>query len=385
MHQSSRKVKSGNARRLFVGRQAFFVLLLLSNFIAILLIAKSMTLSVARDLEFVDHRFAGEPSTIRHGAERDNTPKKGMNVLADRRFGKPSTKRQHQAVNKQQQHKNPKNQTRISICFVTSQFSSSRNGTDHHLFDARKTTPRLHKSPLYHFFAFSNIVDLKASGWDIVMKDLRGYKRWTTQSRWVKFLAFRDVTIRENCEVVFFIDDNLSPKDDLELFQAESRRILDSPIQLAQRFHPDGGGAEGEFERILSKKKDLETNVHLSLQWLKAQQDYDKNCMLYDNSMFGYAMNSIAFKNAAYFFWHHYSKEEDSWTGKKEHDRSKPMRRRLIHSLFFSTSALITSPLVICFPTVFKTLLLLLILHDCFKKNHIVLRSTLVVLYARPF
>ena len=207
------------------------------------------------------------------------------------------------------------NQTRIAVCFATSQFSSSRNGTDY-LFDVRKTTPRLHKSPLYHFFVFWNQVNLKAPGWEVVAKDLRGYKRWTTQCQWVKFLAFRHPKIRKNCEVVFFIDDNLSPKDDPELFQADSRRILNSPTQLAERSNPNWGWVEEEFERILSNKKDVEKNVHSSLQWLEAQQDYDKNCRLYETSMFGYKVDSIAFKKAADLFWHRYSKEEDSWTGK---------------------------------------------------------------------
>ena len=309
MDKLSEKATSGIARRFrtFVRRRTLVVLLLVPVFFTILLIAKSTTISTAQDLQFVDHRF-GEPSTIRQSVKHD-IPKNETNTFVGHRFGEPSTIQQ--AV----KHDNPQNKADISVCFITSQFSSSRDKTDH-LFDVRKTAPLLHKSPLYHFFAFSNLADLKAPGWEVVVKDLREYKRWITQSRWPKFLAFRDTTIRDTCQVVFYIDGILSPRDDLEIFQAESRRVMNSSIQLAQRIHPYGGGAEAEFDRIKLKKKDLKKNVNASLHWLQAQPDYDKNCALYENSIIGYSIDSAAFQKAANFFWSHYSKEEDSWRGK---------------------------------------------------------------------
>lgn len=324
MNKSSRNTKRVRQKplRTFVRRRTFVLLLVLSAFFAILLIAKSTTLSVARDLEFVDHRF-GEPSTIRLGAQHNNTVDKNNSELVPRRSRESPRKEKHQVVT----YDNPPlSQPAISVCFIASQFSSSRDKTDH-LFDVRKTTPRLYRSPLYNFFAFSNLADLQAPGWTVVVKDLRAYKRWITQSRWAKFLAFREPIIRDTCEVVYYIDGILSPRDDIELFQAESRKILDSPVQLAQRKHPYGGGAEAEFERILSKRKDLKKNVEASRNWLRKQQDYDTNCTLYENSMFGYSIDSDAFKKAAYYFWHHYSKEEDSWRGKNVFETNETTMR----------------------------------------------------------
>jgi len=306
VHSLSRNSRRGNAIPTFARRQIFVALFLLSTLFTILLIFKSSTIAVVRDPEYVDHRDI-EYLPVFHATKQD-TPKEGTKIVPDRRFGQPSTTTKQQAMN----YYNPPSQTGISVCFITAQFSSSRQRTDH-LYDAGKTTPRLYESPLYHFFAFTNLADLEAPGWEVVVQDLREYNRWITQSRWAKFLAFRHEIIREKCQVVFYIDGILSPKDDIELFQAESRRILDSPIQLAQRLHPYGGGAEAEMERIILKRKDVKKNVDASLQWLRAQGDYDKNCTLYENSMFGYAIDSVAFKKAAYFFWHHYSKEEDSW------------------------------------------------------------------------
>mmetsp|Transcript_59292 Transcript_59292/g.66370 ORF Transcript_59292/g.66370 Transcript_59292/m.66370 type:complete len:683 (-) Transcript_59292:60-2108(-) len=239
-------------------------------------------------------------STLITGASREL-------LYSDHQFDAPSIKRQATSRNRTSQK-----ETNISICFITSQFSSSRDRTDH-LFDVRKVSPLLYKSPHYHFFAFSNLADLNAPGWEIIVKDFRQYKRWITASRWPKFQSFLDTKVRDTCQVIFYIDGILSPKDNLKMFQTEARNIMNSTVQLAQRIHPHGGGAEAEFDRIILKKKDLKKNVKASLQWLQAQSDYNMNCTLYENSIIGYAIDSSSFKITANFFWDHYSKEEDSW------------------------------------------------------------------------
>jgi hypothetical protein len=284
------------ARRLFrssIRRWGLIVPFAVSVFISIGLIVKSCSLAISssRELQHIEHQF-GVPSTVRQPGR-------------EYQFGVPSTVRQ---PGRDYNHQN------IPICFITSQFSSSNDRTDH-LYDVKKVSPLLYKSPHYHFFAFSNLADLKAPGWEIIVKDLRQYKRWITQSRWPKFMAFRETKIQETCQVIFYIDGILSPRDDLEIFQAEARNIMSSTVQLAQRIHPYGGGAEAEFDRIISKKKDTKKNVKASLQWLQAQPDYNMNCTLYENSIIGYAVDSPSIKEAANFFWDHYSKEEDSWRG----------------------------------------------------------------------
>jgi hypothetical protein len=203
----------------------------------------------------------------------------------------------------------------VHICFITSQFTSDNTATDK-LFEVNKTVPRMSQSSYFHFYAFSNLKDLNALGWDIVVKDLGQYSRWITQSRWPKFQAYKEKTILKTCQVVFYVDGIISPKDVPKDFQAEAQRILKSSVQFAQRLHPDGGGAEAEFGRIKRQKKDINKNIKASLRWLESQQDYDKNCTLYENNMIGYSIHSQAFQQAADFFWDHYSKEEDSWRGK---------------------------------------------------------------------
>lgn len=207
----------------------------------------------------------------------------------------------------------------LHICFIASQFGADLSATDK-LFDVNKTVPSMVLSPYYHFFAFSNLKDLKAPGWEVIVKDLGQYTRWITQSRWPKFQAYKEKIVQDTCEVVFYVDGVISPNDVPKEFQAEAQRILKSPVQFAQRLHSDGGGAEAEFGRIKRQKKDIKANIKASLQWLQSQPDYNKNCTLYENNMFGYSIHSQAFQQAANFFWDHYSKEQDSWRGKHRLD-----------------------------------------------------------------
>ena len=209
---------------------------------------------------------------------------------------------------------NETNASNKRICFITAQFASSVSETDK-LFDVTKTTPTLAQSPDYKFYAFSNLEDLKAPGWQVIVRDLQQYKRLITQSRWPKFQAFRDPTIQQSCDTVFYVDGIISPYDYVDEFQVEAQRITASSTQFAQRVHSDGGGAEAELQRIKRRKKDVKKNVQASLKWLRAQPDYNGTCTLWENNMFGYDIHSEAFQRAANFFWDRYSLELDSWRG----------------------------------------------------------------------
>ena len=178
-------------------------------------------------------------------------------------------------------------------------------------------------------------------GWRIILKqDLATmYKRHITQSRWPKFQAFNEPMIQDECEVVFYIDGIIVPQNNPQLFQEEAHKIFydtkspsssNNRVRFAQRIHPDsnkptnndestsskgrgGGGAEGEFVRIRRHRKDTAENIRASIRWLRNQPDYNKNCTLYENSMFGYAVDSQPFQLAANYFWTIYSQETMSW------------------------------------------------------------------------
>jgi hypothetical protein len=207
-----------------------------------------------------------------------------------------------------------KDQYLIPICFVTAQFTTSAKRADK-LFNPENRAVQLSQSPAVKFFAFTNLEDLEVPGWNVIVKDFgTQYKRFITQSRWPKFQGFKDPIIQQECKVVFYIDGNIVPKGSLMSFQNEARRILNSDVKLSQYKHsePDNN-PEWEFVRIIKHRKDIKENVRKSIQWLRSQPDYSLDCQMYENNRFGYAIDSKEFKDAANFFWDHYSKEEDSW------------------------------------------------------------------------
>ncbi|KAG7358849.1 hypothetical protein IV203_015438 [Nitzschia inconspicua] len=202
---------------------------------------------------------------------------------------------------------------KIPICFVTSQFATSTRNTDK-LFDVRNKVPRLARSPFIQFIAFTNMENLHAPGWKLIVKQFGlKYRRIITHSRWPKFQAHHDSTIQQMCTVVFYIDGIVVPKDSVRKFQNEAKRILNSQVQFSQLKHTKGRNIEDELHQILNVSKDIPENVEKTRAWLSAQPDFRSDIQLYENNRYGYAMSSEAYKKVADFFWEHYSKEEDSW------------------------------------------------------------------------
>ncbi|VEU37594.1 unnamed protein product [Pseudo-nitzschia multistriata] len=244
----------------------------------------------------------------------------------------------------------------VDICFVTAQYASSRDQLDN-LVNLREEAPRFfsdRNSDHYRFFAFTNQKDWidelpgtepatststktnpntdantdaktktktkpKDNGWTILVKEFppHTFQRFITQSRWPKFQGFQHKQIVRSCDVVFYMDGTVLPIGSPWRFQTEARRILDSYVQLSQEPHPhqdeDGGGIAGEMSRCRRKGKDIESNLKATNDWFRAQPDFTNDCQLYQNTFFGYAVNSPFFRRAANFAWEHFSQEKDSW------------------------------------------------------------------------
>ena len=245
----------------------------------------------------------------------------------------------------------------VDICFITAQYASSMEQTDR-LVNLRKESPQFftdeRNKSFFHFFAFTNRRDWIAktttreeeeedeegknsekktrstqttngdddgadNGWTILLQEFppQTFQRFITQSRWPKFQGFRHETIQGKCDVVFYMDGTVLPKGSPWKFQREARRILDSEAQFSQQLHPnankDGGGIAGEMERCRVKNKDIDTNLQATKEWFQAQPDFINDCVLYQNTYFGYAVTSPSFRTAADFAWGRFSLEQDSW------------------------------------------------------------------------
>jgi len=250
----------------------------------------------------------------------------------------------------------------VDICFITAQYASSAEQLDN-LVNLREEAPQFfddRNSDRYHFFAFTNQRDWineasktkpekskkkngkesidKDNGWTILVQEFppQTFQRFITQSRWPKFQGFRHERIEKTCDVVFYMDGTVLPVGSPYKFQIEAHRILDSDVQFSQELHPhadeDGGGIEGEVTRCRKKKKDLESNLQKTMEWFKEQPDFTNDCTMYQNTFFGYAVSSQAFKQAADFAWGRFSLEQDSW-------RDQPLWCYTLHH--FGTSPLI--------------------------------------------
>jgi hypothetical protein len=57
----------------------------------------------------------------------------------------------------------------------------------------------------YHFYVYTNLPRLRTRGWTPIVKQDGNYSRFITQSRWPKFLAWKEAHIQQDCQVVFYV------------------------------------------------------------------------------------------------------------------------------------------------------------------------------------
>ena len=210
-------------------------------------------------------------------------------------------------------HNENEQQWIYEVCFVTAVYSTSVETADkppsvEEFYDHGKAN-----ATTFRFFAFTNLSDLRAPGWTIIVKDLPMYRRSITQSRWPKFMAWQDRRVM-GCQAIFYMDGFCGPKlKHVERYKKLANSIATSHFGLFQNVHDLAKGPIHELDRILAKKKDIAKNVEASKAWLLSQPDFNDNCTMYANHYIAYDPRSVYWQSAATFFWSHYSQEQDSW------------------------------------------------------------------------
>ncbi len=200
-------------------------------------------------------------------------------------------------------------ETPYEVCFVTSVYSTSPETSDRppDITEIKKANPS------FQFFAFTNMEDIDAPGWTIKIKRLSEYRRYITQSRWAKFMGWKDESV-QGCQAVFYMDGFCGPKlKHSERYKRLAMAIHDSEFGLFQNQHEVAKGPIDELERILERNKDIAKNVDASKAWLEAQPDFRPDALMYANHYLGYNPKNAIFQQAAEFFWARYSLEKDSW------------------------------------------------------------------------
>lgn len=198
----------------------------------------------------------------------------------------------------------------IDVCFISSIYGKNKGGADK---PGDFSQFQLTNGTSVGFFMYTNLADLDAPGWIKIIKRFE-YRRFITQSRWGKFMAWQDPEIQP-CKAVFYFDGHYQPQtNNPKAFVDTAVKLQTSHVGLAQVNHPAAGRTPlQEFETILKLNKDIQKNVDKSVQWFKAQPDFHNNCTMYANFYFGYDPLNPRFREATQYFWDHYSKEEDSW------------------------------------------------------------------------
>jgi hypothetical protein len=185
----------------------------------------------------------------------------------------------------------------IDICFISSIFGPSVETADRpHDF----TNYTMSNTTSFQFFMYTNLEDLETPGWTKVVRNF-SYRRFITQSRWGKFMAWKDPEMKA-CQTIFYFDGQYKPGEQSGNEQKIlnlANTIKESKFGLAQKPHPNKRSALKEFDKILKSRKDILKNVKASIEWLQAQPDFYNNCTLYENSAFGKSNRAVLCSCAA--------------------------------------------------------------------------------------
>jgi hypothetical protein len=166
------------------------------------------------------------------------------------------------------------------VCFVSCIYAISKESAD----KPADVSALSQANPSFRYFLYTNLDDLDTPGWTKVVKQFT-YRRYITQSRWGKFMSWKDPEMQA-CQTIFYFDGHFEPrKVSADIFRAEADAIRKSKFGLAQLKR--GHSIMDEFQMILEKRKDIPTNVEAAKKWLQAQPDFNPQCTMYANCFFG--------------------------------------------------------------------------------------------------
>jgi hypothetical protein len=172
-----------------------------------------------------------------------------------------------------------------TLCFITSIFGANVKHAD----SPRNVTGIFsnYTSP-FDFLLFTNLEDISAPGWTKVVKTDLPYKRFITQSRWAKFMGWRDEAL-SHCGTIIYFDGYLRPVNNLSKFHDLAANITKSESGYAAIAHPGlkKRGMEKLLHRIVKHKKDLLVNVNATHKWLREQPDFHDKIKYYLNKYLG--------------------------------------------------------------------------------------------------
>ena len=150
-------------------------------------------------------------------------------------------------------------------CFVTSVYGPSAT-----MVDRPPDVQKFHSNntSYYHFYAFTNLPDLDAPGWDLVIHPLPQYNQSVVQSRWPKFMGWNHSVLQYKCDVVFYGDGMYEPNATHPMVPELIRRVKQSPIGFLQTTHRTAMGPHDELDRIVRFRKDTRARTNVTKAWI---------------------------------------------------------------------------------------------------------------------
>ena len=206
-----------------------------------------------------------------------------------------------------------------NICFIKCAYGSSIEQLDKADDKQNGVVNLQNENPNFKFYYFTNLEELNpASGWDKIIMKVMPYKRFITQSRYGKFMAWQLPEIQNNCAVVFYLDGQVRINQSITSSEWTKLAITvrDSPFGLLQVQHRND--MYQEKRGIIQKKKDLPSNMKITMKWIEDQLDDDHKEQvmkkkIYKNIYFGYDPTNPYYQSLSLNFWKQYSLEQGSW------------------------------------------------------------------------
>jgi hypothetical protein len=178
--------------------------------------------------------------------------------------------------------------TLYEVCFITSLYGSADEIMDRPVEVTDQFPVAQSQEDRFGFYLFTNLDDLSTLGWQKRVIKFSSPASFIRQSRWAKFMSWKDGVIRRDCKTVFYLDAIYGPHAIPEVYLEKAAEVLNSAVGLAQRRHPHRSGKlSDEILIITQKRKDTVEHAEALVAWFKQQDDFLWNCTVYHNAFLG--------------------------------------------------------------------------------------------------
>ena len=240
----------------------------------------------------------------------------------------PSSDGEQEKQELHHQDSSNKEHKQFHVCHVKSVYVVDKEDWKNAADEVPSVSATASQSGNIGYFLFTNIESKEyAKGWTkLNPQGLKKYKRVITQSRYGKFMAWKEPEIADHCRVVVYSDGFYSAR---ELATKEAEALADELLQdesstkeagsggkqtigLMQKKHPRHSFIDEEIALIVKIRKDKPENMNKLKQWLN-EQNYNKKAQVYWNDMLIYNPADSKYRTLSEAFWDTYSKESTSW------------------------------------------------------------------------